>query len=166
MRISRHGFILLIISAITFPASSQDKSAESKTEIKQDKTDQQDPLKRPLSDRDRKQRAADKIKGDSPYRNWVKQEVPWIITEEEREAFARLTNDDEREKFIELFWDHRDPTPDTVENEYKDDYYRRVLYANEHFSSGIAGIADRSRPYVHCVGAAGRNRFAPDWGNL
>ena len=149
MRISRHAFILLIISAIAFPAFSQDKSAETKTEIKQDETDQQDPLTRPVSDKVRKQRAADKTKDDSPYRNWAKQEVPWIITEEEREAFARLTNDDEREKFIELFWDHRDPTPDTAENEYKDEYYRRVLYANEHFSAGTPGsLTDRGHMYV------------------
>jgi hypothetical protein len=74
---------------------SQDKSALAKPETKQDETNQQDSLKRPLSDKEMNKRAKDKLRDDSPYRNWAKQEVPWIITDEEREAFAKLTNDDE-----------------------------------------------------------------------
>lgn len=148
MRITRSGFIIFLFIAVTLSGIAQDKSASTTTQAKQ-KADQPDPLQRPLSEKDRKKRAADKMKGDSPYQNWAKQEVPWIITDDEREAFAKLTNDDERERFVELFWQHRDPTPDTEENEYKDDYYRRVLYANEHFSAGTAGsLTDRGHVYI------------------
>ena len=147
MRITHPGFILFLFSTLTLPGMAQDKTAESKPQAKEQTT--QDLLKRPVTEKERKKRAADKLKGDSPYRNWVKQEVPWIITEEERETFAKLTNDDEREKFVELFWEHRDPTPETVENEYKDEYYRRVLYANEHFSAGTPGsLTDRGHMYI------------------
>jgi GWxTD domain-containing protein len=148
MLITRSGFILFLLSAIAIPGMPQEKSGSISKQTKQ-QADQQDPLQRPLSEKEQKKRAAQKMKTDSPYRNWAKQEVPWIISDEEREAFARLSNDDEREKFIELFWEHRDPTPETVENEYKDEYYRRVLYANEHFSAGTPGsLTDRGHIYI------------------
>ena len=88
-------------------------------------------------------------KESSAYKDWADKEVRWIITDEEREAFKLLTNDEEREKFVESFWIRRDPTPDTVENEFRDQYYQRVLYANERFSAGIPGsMTDRGRIYI------------------
>ena len=73
----------------------------------------------------------------------------WIITDEERQTFKRLSNDEERDQFIEQFWLRRDPTPDTVENEFKEEHYRRIAYANEHFASGVPGWrTDRGRIYV------------------
>jgi GWxTD domain-containing protein len=88
-------------------------------------------------------------KESSAYKNWAEREVKWIITDEEREAFKLLSNDEEREKFVEGFWIRRDPTPDTIENEFRDQYYQRVLYANERFSAGIAGsMTDRGRIYI------------------
>ena len=58
-------------------------------------------------------------------------------------------NNEEREQFIEAFWQRRDPTPDTVENEFKEEHYRRIAYANERFSSGIPGWrTDRGRMYI------------------
>ena len=72
-----------------------------------------------------------------------------ILTQAERDAWDKLDNDDEREKFIEDVWRSRDPDPDTVENEFKDQFYERIAYANEHFSSGKAGrLTDRGRIYI------------------
>ena len=73
----------------------------------------------------------------------------WIITDEEQKAFKLLSNDEERDQFIEAFWQRRDPTPDTIENEFKEEHYRRMAYANEHFAAGIPGWkTDRGRIYV------------------
>ena len=106
--------------------------------------EQGDPLKRPLPAKKKKL-----SKENSAYKNWADKEVKWIITEEEQESFKLLTNDEEREKFIEGFWYRRDPTPDTLENEFRDQYYQRVMYANERFSAGIPGsLTDRGRIYI------------------
>ena len=82
--------------------------------------------------------------------DWPKSEVPWIITDEERAAFYRLTNDTQRGQFIEQFWGHRDPTPKTIENEFRDTYYQRILYANQHFGFGNepGWLTPRGRIYV------------------
>lgn len=70
---------------------------------------------------------------------WLNQDVRWIITDEERAAFKKLTNDEERDQFVEQFWLRRDPTPDTIENQFKEEHYRRMVYANEHFGSNVPG---------------------------
>jgi GWxTD domain-containing protein len=86
---------------------------------------------------------------DTPYKKWLQEEVPYIITDEERSAFLQLQTNEEREQFIEAFWQRRDPTPDTVENEFKEEHYRRIAYANEHFAAGIPGWkTDRGRVYI------------------
>src|ERR1700676_5103369 len=86
---------------------------------------------------------------DTPYKKWLQEEVPYIISDEERAAFLQLQTNEEREQFIEAFWQRRDPTPDTVENEFKEEHYRRIAYANERFSSGIPGWrTDRGRMYI------------------
>src|SRR5438477_12080587 len=83
------------------------------------------------------------------YKKWLENDVPYIITEEERKAFKALATDEERENFIENFWRRRDPNPDTEENEYREQYYERIAYANEHFASGIPGWkTDRGRIYI------------------
>lgn len=83
------------------------------------------------------------------YKDWLNKEVTYIITDEERKAFKNLTTDEERDSFIEQFWLRRDPTPDTLENEFKEEHYRRIAYANEHFGSGIPGWkTDRGRIYI------------------
>src|SRR6267378_1474106 len=82
------------------------------------------------------------------YTNWVN-DVALILTPPERAAWDKLQTDDEREKFIAIFWDRRDPDPDTEENEYKDEFYERLVYADEHFSSGKPGrMSDRGRIYI------------------
>ena len=85
----------------------------------------------------------------TPYKKWLEEEVPYIISDEERTAFLQLQTNEEREQFIEAFWQRRDPTPDTVENEFKEEHYRRIAYANERFASGIPGWrTDRGRIYI------------------
>ena len=84
------------------------------------------------------------------HQRWVEQEVRWIITPEERTAFLQLTTDRARDRFIEKFWERRDPTPDTPENEFKDEHYRRLAYVNIHFGwDKVAGWdTDRRRIYI------------------
>ncbi len=73
----------------------------------------------------------------------------YIITPEEEQAFKLLGTDEERDEFIEQFWLRRDPTPDTEENEFREEHYRRIQYANEHFAAGIPGWrTDRGRIYI------------------
>src|SRR5688572_14541912 len=83
------------------------------------------------------------------HKRWINEDVPYIVSEAERKAFRALQTDEEREAFIRTFWDNRDPNPDTEENEYREEYYERIAYANEHFSSGIPGWkTDRGRIYI------------------
>ncbi|HSS20715.1 MAG TPA: GWxTD domain-containing protein [Pyrinomonadaceae bacterium] len=83
------------------------------------------------------------------YKDWLEKDVTYVITDEERKAFKKLATDDERERFIEEFWRRRDPDPDTDENEFKEEYYERIAYANEHFSSGMPGWrSDRGRIWI------------------
>ncbi|HEY6305869.1 MAG TPA: GWxTD domain-containing protein, partial [Candidatus Angelobacter sp.] len=88
-------------------------------------------------------------KAEKAYKVWLEEDVPYIILPEERDAFLKLSNDAERQNFIEHFWQLRDPTPDTEENEYKEEHYRRIAYANERFTAGVPGWkTDRGRIYI------------------
>ena len=83
------------------------------------------------------------------YAKWLNQDVTYIITPEERSVFASLKTDEERESFIEQFWQRRNPDPTSAENEYKEEHYRRIQYANEVFAAGIPGwMTDRGRIYI------------------
>jgi GWxTD domain-containing protein len=110
----------------------------------------EDKAPRQLSKKEEKQRLnrlRKELRG--PFRKWMREDVRYILTDEERKAFLRLTTDDERENFIEGFWLRRDPTPDTAENEYREEHYRRIAFANERYASGIPGWkADRGRIYI------------------
>src|ERR1700682_5803399 len=105
---------------------------------------------RPMTEKERKKKEERLRKElETPYRKWLNEDVAYIITDEERTAFKRLQTDEEREQFIENFWLRRDPTPDTMENEFKEEHYRRIAYANETFASGIPGWkTDRGRMYI------------------
>jgi GWxTD domain-containing protein len=104
-----------------------------------------DPLQRP---RQAKQRHAMK-KELRAYDDWLNKVVEYIITDEERNAFKKLTNNTERDAFIEHFWDIRNTTPDSAVNEFKEEHYRRIAYANDHFAAGIPGWkTDRGRIYI------------------
>jgi len=86
---------------------------------------------------------------DQFLKKWLDQDVLYIITDEEKASFKRLTTDDERYQFIESFWLRRDPSPDTIENETRDEHYRRIAYSNERFASGKPGWkTDRGRIYI------------------
>jgi TonB family protein len=71
------------------------------------------------------------------YQKWIDEEVPYIITHEERDVFLKLRTDKEREMFIECFWKQRDWNPATPENEFKTEYYRRLDFANHTFGTPL-----------------------------
>jgi GWxTD domain-containing protein len=136
-------------SSVTPSAGTQSSSA-TVTSSQAQPTDEVDPLKRKPNEKQKKQqKSALKIELSKTYKKWLNEDVVWIITDEERAAFKQLSNDEERDNFIEAFWQRRDPTPDTEENEYKEEHYRRIAYANEHFAAGIPGWkSDRGRIYI------------------
>ena len=85
----------------------------------------------------------------TPYKKWLSEDVIYIITDSERKAFLQLQTNEEREQFIEEFWQRRNPDPDSVDNPVKEEHYRRIAYTNEHYASGIAGWrTDRGRIYI------------------
>jgi GWxTD domain-containing protein len=150
--------LLSSVMAVGFPAISlaQDKDKDKDAKSSEDtgaaaaQGSQADPLKRPIPEKQRKKNAkALKIELSKTYRKWLDEDVRWIITDEEQKAFMLLSNDEERDQFIEAFWQRRDPTPDTEENEFKEEHYRRIAYANEHYAAGIPGWkTDRGRMYI------------------
>jgi GWxTD domain-containing protein len=102
-----------------------------------------------LSKQEKRRMKALRKEMESPYKKWLQEEVPYIITDEERAAFRKLSTDEEREQFVEQFWERRNPNPGSPENEFKEEYYRRIAYANERFPSGIPGWkTDRGRIYI------------------
>src|SRR5580658_9249310 len=127
------------------PAPTSDKSDQ-----KADASATRDTVSKPMTAKQKKKQE-DKLRKEleGPYKKWLNEDVTYIITDEERKAFKRLSTSDEKEEFIEQFWLRRDPTPDTEENEYKEEHYRRIAYANERFASGIPGWkTDRGRIYI------------------
>jgi GWxTD domain-containing protein len=130
--------------------NSQPSSPATASSQQAQPADQADPLKRPVTEKQKKQDKRNlNAELSKVYKKWLNEDVVWIITDEERAAFKQLTNDEERDNFIEAFWQRRDPTPDTEENEYKEEHYRRIAYANEHFAAGIPGWkTDRGRIYI------------------
>ncbi|MDE1161679.1 MAG: GWxTD domain-containing protein [Acidobacteriaceae bacterium] len=109
-----------------------------------------DPLKRRLSDhQEYERRKATKVELKGEYKKWLDEDVRWIITDEETKAFKSLANDEERDAFIEEFWQRRNPNPESVDNIYRDEHYARIAYANEHFAAGKPGwMTDRGHIYI------------------
>src|SRR5580704_18538662 len=128
----------------TQPAAGQDSSQGS------GQGQDVDPMKRQLNDKARaraRKELRQELKG--PYRTWLNEEVPYIITDDERRSFMSLSNDEEREAFIENFWQRRNPNPDSEENEFREEHYRRIQYANDHYAAGKPGWkTDRGRIYI------------------
>src|SRR5215470_10559141 len=86
---------------------------------------------------------------DNAYKQWLTEDVIYIISPEERNAFLQLSTNEEREQFIEQFWLRRSSNPDLPDNDFKEEHYRRIAYANEHYASGIPGWkTDRGRMYI------------------
>ena len=136
-----------IFAAATVPAIAQDKPSTTNGSGGQQK---RETVAKPMTEKQRKQAEAKLRKElETPYKKWLNEEVVYIITDEERKAFGRLQTDEERQQFIEQFWLRRDPTPDTEENEYREEHYRRIAYANDRFASGIPGWrTDRGMVYI------------------
>ena len=150
--------VALTAALIAGAAAAQNSSGTAKDQAKatpSSSTQQQtsadvDPLKRQVPEKLKKEQAKRfKEEVSKTYKKWLNEDVRWIITPEEEQAFKQLSNDEERDNFIEQFWLRRDPTPDTQENEFKEEHYRRIAYANEHFAAGIPGWkTDRGRMYI------------------
>src|SRR5271168_1960919 len=125
-------------------------SAQDASRTKLDKPDETDPLKRPLTDKQKikRQRELHRELSDT-YKTWLDQDVVWIISDEEKKSFLSLSNDEERDSFIEQFWLRRNPDPDSAENDFREEHYRRIAYANEHFAAGKPGWrTDRGHIYI------------------
>src|ERR1700722_181651 len=122
-------------------------SAQGEASQQQDQTDKKAAKQ---AAKQRAQRDKDLYKElDSQYKKWLNEDVVYIISPEERSAFLHLQTNEEREQFIEQFWQRRNPDPDSAENTFKEEHYRRIAYTNEHFSSGIPGWkTDRGRIYI------------------
>src|SRR5512147_3137055 len=87
--------------------------------------------------------------GKDRFKRWLEEDVPYLITDEEKAIFKKLTTAEEKEQFIEQFWARRDPNPLTADNEFKIEHYRRIAYANDNFQSGKPGWkTDRGRVYI------------------
>jgi GWxTD domain-containing protein len=132
---------LLVFSAcLTFPIHS----------IAQEQPAAQDNPASSTNKKDSQRREKKLAKEMGPaYGFWLRDEVPDIITEDERRAFLGLSTNEEREQFIEIFWNRRNPEPESPTNSVREEHYRRLAYADEHFASGIPGRkTDRGRIYI------------------
>jgi GWxTD domain-containing protein len=159
MILNSRRFLIAAVSCgmVVFPATrllAQQSSASTTTQQQvaspSGQDQEPDPLKRQLSDKERakaQKELRQELKGT--YKTWLNEEVPYIITDEERKAFLSLSNDEEREAFIENFWQRRNPNPDSPENEFREEHYRRIQYANDHFAAGKPGWkTDRGHIYI------------------
>ena len=141
-RVARTVFASVFSLAICLPAS-----------FAQQAQDPQDPNAVPAPkklDKDTKRKMKRTLKElDNAYKQWLTEDVTYIITPEERNAFLQLDTNEEREQFIEQFWLRRSSNPDLPDNDFKEEHYRRIAYANEHYASGIPGWkTDRGRMYI------------------
>jgi GWxTD domain-containing protein len=143
------GLMILNFRAASF-AQDRDKKDSGDQSAAAAEACKADPLKCPISEKQKKKNAQSlRRELSKTYKKWLDEDVRWIITDEEQKAFMMLSNDEERDQFIEAFWQRRDPTPDTEENEFKEEHYARIAYANEHFAAGIPGWkTDRGRIYI------------------
>ena len=141
--------MILNIPAASFAQDQEKKDSDERAAAAAEAC-KADPLKCPISEKQKKKNARSlRNELTKVYKKWLDEDVRWIITDEERSAFMQLSNDEERDQFIEAFWQRRDPTPDTEENEFKEEHYARIAYANEHFAAGIPGWkSDRGRIYI------------------
>ncbi len=144
------GLISVPATGLLAQTAAPSTTQQAQPSTTQNQAQQPDPLKRQLSDKKRfeaKKELRKELKG--PYRKWLDEDVPYIITDDERKAFLSLSNDEEREAFIESFWQRRNPNPDSPENEFRDEHYRRIQYANDHFAAGKPGWkTDRGHIYI------------------
>ena len=150
-----YGFLVsaLALGLLALPARlvpAQSAQAQTAAQQPSNQNQETDPLKRQRSDSERyKSQKALRQELKGAYKTWLEQDVAYIITDEERKAFKTLGNDEERDAFIENFWLRRNPNPDSPENEFREEHYRRIAYANEHYAAGKPGWkTDRGRIYI------------------
>src|ERR1700726_3798678 len=142
VRVARTLFTSLSLLALAMPVvwGQQEQPAPQ----------QQDPTPRKKLTKDQKQKIKRTLKElDTPYKTWLNEDVVYIISPEERSTFLQLATNEEREQFIEQFWLRRSSNPDLPDNDFKEEHYRRIAYANEHYASGIPGWkTDRGKMYI------------------
>src|SRR5579863_1576574 len=144
-----HALIAAAFSfAISMPALSAPQGQESQSQDPTNPAAAQTLTKEQR--KELKKKASRTLKElDSTYRQWLNEDVVYIISPEERNAFLQLDTNEEREQFIEQFWLRRSSNPDLPDNDFKEEHYRRIAYANEHYASGIPGWkTDRGRMYI------------------
>jgi GWxTD domain-containing protein len=156
MMLNRYRLLIVALSCglIFTPASrflaQQADHSPAQAQPANGQSQEVDPLKRERSDKEKfaaQKAVKDELKG--AYKTWLNQDVAYIISDEERKAFRTLSNDEERDAFIENFWLRRNPNPDSPENEFREEHYRRIAYANEHYPAGKPGWkTDRGRIYI------------------
>jgi GWxTD domain-containing protein len=151
------GLVLLPLPCRAFAQDQQQDQSQDQSQAQPSDPSQGQPQDEQQSREEQKRNKKAKQKSDSElkkelesnYRTWLDQDVVYIITPEERHTFLHLTTNEEREQFIESFWQRRNPDPDSAENTFKEEHYRRIAYANEHFASGIPGWkTDRGKIYI------------------
>ena len=150
MRTARHLTVVLAAAALTMPVFAQQAQAQKKEDTKKAPEIQRETVAKPMTEKQKRQQQERLRKElETPFKNWLNQDVSYIISDEERKAFKGFSTDEEREQFIEQFWLRRDPSPDTEENEYREEHYRRIAYSNQNFASGIPGWkSDRGMIYI------------------
>jgi GWxTD domain-containing protein len=144
------GILIALTSLFLLSSSVSVLAQKSKEDVKKEEAKKQEQKKKDdVKAKADAKKSRELENASRVLRRWLDEDVAYIITSEERSAFKHLKTDEEREQFIESFWLRRDPTPDTIDNEYKDDHFQRIAYANEHFASGIPGWkTDRGRIYI------------------
>ena len=125
-------FLTFLFSFMAFPAAGMLKAAAT-----------------PAQEKKKNEEKVRQEESEDYYKKWLKEDVFYIITEEEKDVFEKLSVVEEKEQFIEQFWYRRDPDPRTSINEFREEHFRRIAYANENFTSGKLGwLTDRGRIYI------------------
>ncbi len=156
---SRHHWILLTAAALLiFPAAplfaqksaAEDKKAGDSLQAEKRAQKKEEAQQKELTEEERRERLRSfKKEVGKTYRTWLNEDVLYIISPEEEKTFKLLGTDEERDAFIEQFWLRRNPDPDSTENAFREEHYRRIQYANEHFAAGVSGWrTDRGHMYV------------------
>jgi GWxTD domain-containing protein len=142
----------LVLSPLASAVAAQEQAQQDAAQPAQQQDDQSQNQNQKSGKKSKEKTKSDnqlKKELDSPYKKWLDEDVIYIISPEERHSFLHLATNEEREQFIEAFWQRRNPDPDSPENTFKEEHYRRIAYANEHFASGIPGWkTDRGKIYI------------------
>ncbi len=130
-------YVLLLLPVAGQQAQAPDPNPQAPPQNQKLTKDQKQKMKKTLKEL------------DNSFKTWLNEDVIYIISPEERTAFLQLETNEEREQFIEQFWLRRSSNPDMPDNDFKEEHYRRIAYANEHYASGIPGWkTDRGRIYI------------------